>query len=463
MPKEELGKASHWILRSMEWDDTRAKYPNIWQEGMPRHVLAAERLARRLRLGDLIAVYYPSSTKHSRRSERYLGISRVVGLRGADDAGSAWIDLETAHRFREPLDIGRAPGRVFLCCDPEWPARDVSLFRDLLDEALNQGWKSRPHELPAEKPAESEKPAERKKQDTRPAPEPRTEPEAVSRAHPVGAWAAESDRLFGGAHFSGDMRDPREGTWLAVVALSAEALRVIRLEATGRTGLQALLRNLPRDLMHAEAIGMGFPFGLPVPFAESLMGGPFPEEGWWALARRLERATRPEFLVALQEFRDAHGEILRVADERAGTLSPLHRVEPDMGSRFYHGVRMVAEDRSRFAIRPFETAQGKLLFEVHPQAALRRLGIEPESKGDEGRERLLTALEGLQRWPLTLEPAFRRVCRSNDDALEAVIAARCAAVAVETSEVEKTAAELAPEDADRVRVEGWVYGLEESG
>ena len=35
---------------------------------------------------------------------------------------------------------------------------------------------------------------------------------------------------------------------------------------------------------------------------QSLLGGAFPDEGWWALARRLERLTRPEFLVAVEEF-----------------------------------------------------------------------------------------------------------------------------------------------------------------
>ena len=44
---------------------------------------------------------------------------------------------------------------------------------------------------------------------------------------------------------------------------------------------------------------------------------------------------------------------------------------------------------------------------------------------------------------------------------EAVIAARCAAVAVLTAEANKTPEELAPEQAERVRKEGWIYGLGE--
>ena len=460
MTKEEIHRTSHWILRSMEWDDTRARYPNIWHDGMPRNVLATDRLAHRVRLGDLIVTYYPASTKYAERSHRFVGMSRVVGLREADHAGMAWIDLETAHKFNEPLDLGHLPGRVFLCCDPGWPERDVALFDQLAGVAVSQGWKPQPGELSSDAPVE--RPVERstaKPADvSRPAPVEKPRP-AEPTPLPVAPWTEGTDRLFGGADFSGDMRDPRRGTWLAVVALADDALRVVRLEATGRSGLQSLLRNPPRDLMRSEALGMGFPFGLPVPFAESLMGGPFPEEGWWALAKRLEKVTWPEYLVALQEFRDDKGEILRLADERAGTVSPLRRVNPDMGSRFYHGIRMVAADRSRFAIRPFESAQGMLLFEVNSGAAMRNWDLPAELKGKARRERLAEVLEALPEWPLKLEARFRDACRSSEDALDAVVAARCAAVAVLTGETDKTPAELSADDADRIRREGWIYGL----
>ena len=100
MKDNDVTRRSHWILRSMEWDDDKARYPNIWHSGMPRHVLAAERLAGRVRLGDLVAIYYPASRKHSDRSERYLGFCRVVGLRQAEGKDLAWLDLETAFRFQ---------------------------------------------------------------------------------------------------------------------------------------------------------------------------------------------------------------------------------------------------------------------------------------------------------------------------------------------------------------------------
>ena len=69
-------------------------------------------------------------------------------------------------------------------------------------------------------------------------------------------------RLFAGVAYGGDMRDPRHDTWLAMIRLIGERLEVIRLDATGRSGLQAYLRDPDRALMGVEAIGMNFPFGL---------------------------------------------------------------------------------------------------------------------------------------------------------------------------------------------------------
>jgi hypothetical protein len=45
--------------------------------------------------------------------------------------------------------------------------------------------------------------------------------------------------------------------------------------------------------------------------------------------------------------------------------------------------------------------------------------------------------------------------------LDAVIAARCAAIAVLTGEVDRSPDELAPGEGNRIRREGWIYGLEE--
>ncbi len=257
------------------------------------------------------------------------------------------------------------------------------------------------------------------------------------------------------------MRDPKTGTWFALAELLEDgSLRVVRLEATGRLGLQSHLRDPDVEIRRTEAIGLDFPFGLPLPFAESILGGPFPDEGWWALARRLEKMSYPEYLIALQEFRDAHGEVKRHTDEVAHAFSPMHRVNPDMGPMTYHGIRMIAEERSRYAVRPFETAKGHLLIEVYPGGALRRLGFRFHGAGeDEKAAAILPALRNAENLPMEVDEPFRRRCLESRDALDAVIAARCAAVAVITGEAERAPEELSPDRADLIRKEGWIYGL----
>lgn len=473
--QDDLRRHSRWLMRVMEWNDPRARYPNVWHDGMPRHVLAYASVASRLRLGDLIGIFYPSSQSHPERAERFVGLSRVVGLRRADDPAYAWLDLETAHRFDPPLDLGQGPRRVFLCCDPGWPQREVALFQRLLDEAIAQGFSPQPGDTisPAPpKPAaaggrktpEGEGPPEREPDASEePGPSGVPSPPLSGPAEPTpapplphGPSGAASGRLFGGVDFSGDMRDPKEGTWLALLELRGDGLLVTSLRPTGRAGLQALLRDSGSEILKVEAIGLDFPFGLPIPFAEELLGGPFPEDGWWALARRLERMTRPEYLSALKEFRDASGELKRYTDEVAGACSPLHRVNPDLGPMTYHGIRLVAEMRSRYAIRPFETARGRLLLEVYPGWLARKLAAGRE---DGKSDALLAGLERLARWPVEVPDPFRGTCLASRDALDAVLAARAAAVAVLTGEADRPAASLAPEHADRVRLEGWIYGV----
>ncbi|HXV76770.1 MAG TPA: DUF429 domain-containing protein [Candidatus Polarisedimenticolaceae bacterium] len=453
---DELRRRSRWLLRVMEWNDSRARYPNIWIDGMPRHVLAFERIASRLRLGDLIAIYYPASQRHTERSEKFLGLSRAVGVRLAETKGYAWVDLSTVHRFASPLAFDQPPRRVFLCCDPGWPDAEVRLFGKVWDAALAEGWVPEPEDRESgsrvEAAGEAGRPAE-----PAPAVAAAVPRRGVGRRMPAG-------RLFAGVDYSGDMRDPREATWLAIVELCGDRLNVVRLDATGRHGLEGYLREPDATLMNVEAIGLDFPFSVPLGFAERLLGGAFPDEGWWALARKMETLSRPEYLVALQEYRDQHGESRRHTDEVADAFSPLHRVDPDRGPMTFHGIRMIAEDRSRYAVRPFESAQGRLLLEVYPGGFTRRLSplaVSEKANGRGRRQRILSALGHAGYLPTTCDARTARKCLERGDALDAVIAARQAAVAVMTGEVERTPEQLAPDAAERVRREGWIYGLAE--
>jgi len=454
MPIEETRRRSRWILRVLEWNDSRARYPNIWQDEMPRHVLARDAVACRLRLGDLIAVYYPANPSRPRRSEKFVGLSRVAGLRRADESGFGWVDLETAHRFEPPLALSKQPRRVFLCCDSGWPEPDVKMFDEVLHAAVAAGFV--PDEVVADEheTAEHAAPVEAREAAPPPLPLPKLEP----------SHRSDATRSFAGVDYSGDMRDPREGTWLAIVELHDDALHVARLEATGRHGLEGSLRDPDAKLMRVEAIGLDFPFGLPLDFAEKLMGHPFPSEGWWALAKTLERLSRPDYLVAVQEFRDERGETKRLTDEVAQAFSPLHRVNPDLGPMTYHGIRMIAEDRSRYAVKPFETAIGCYLLEVYPGAFVKRMLADPAADGQDGRDRRRKIFDGLGRLrslPVRFDERTAASCLARRDALDAVVAARLAAVAVLSGEVERAPEDLAPGQGDRVRREGWIYGLVE--
>ncbi len=466
---DELRRCSRWMMRALEWDEPRARYPNIWHEGMPRHVMAFDTVARRMRLRDLVVVFHPASRKHEERSNRFLGIARVVGLRQAEQQGFCWIDLETAHRFAPPLDLGATPRRVFLCCDPGWPEQEVALFERVFEEAVSRGWRPAEDERTPPRPtaagpeiaaASVEPPGETPAAgEDETVEEPAAKPEPHESSAPAPSAVTGEGRLFAGVDYSGDMRDPRDGTWLAVVRLMGDTLRVAHLEPTGRHGLQGHLRDPGALLMHAEAIGLDFPFGVPVPFAERLFAGPFPEEGWWALARRFERLTRPEYLVAIQDFRDAEGEPKRVTDERSQAFSPLHRVNPDLGPMTYHGIRMIAEERSRYAVKPFESARARLLLEVYPGGLVRQFSLGNDGGKRARRRAIVDELRRLDELPVAIDEPHLARCLASRDALDAVIAARCAARAVISGEAERPVEELAGEDADRVRLEGWIYGL----
>jgi len=506
MPADEARRRSRWMIRALEWNDPRARYPNLWHAGLPRNLLALDTVASRLRLGDLVAVFHPSSQRYPERSERFVGLVRVVGLRRSDEPAHDWVDFEAAHRLATPLHLGDGPRRVFLCCDPGWPEREVALFRRVFDAAVAEGWVPLAEEgetgAPPWRPPESGRPARKQ---AGAAPPPRDDDEAASEPAPqavaspaapppresaerAGARAprpaaaprrprerpaadpvpriappafnpAGHGRLFGGADYSADLRDARGGCWLALVELDGERLRVARLEPTARNAIQMSLRDADPAVRKAEAIGLTFPFGLPIGFSEKLLGGAFPEEGWWALAKHLDQMSLPDYLVALQEFRDGEGEVRRHTDDVAGGDSPLRRSQPDPASMAYHGIRMLAEERSRYAVRPFEGAKGRLLIEVSAERAAHRLVQVDDGAKGASPGAIIAALAAASPWPLTIDEPYLGRCLSQRLALDAVLAARCAAIAVLSGEASRTPEELAAERASQVEREGWIYGL----
>ena len=86
-----------------------------------------------------------------------------------------------------------------------------------------------------------------------------------------------------------------------------------------------------------------------------------------------------------------------------------------------------------------------------------------DTEGGQGSRNLaiLRALKALPSFPVEMDEPRVRECLASRDALDAVIAARCAAWAVLSGEADLGPADLAPGEGDRVRLEGWIYGLRE--
>lgn len=491
-------RRSRWMLRALEWNDPRARYPNLWVDGMPVQILAFDTVAMRLHLGDLIAVFHPGPKSGARKKGVFVGLSRVAGLRKSFLPDQYWIDLETAHKLKKPLAPARVPRRVFLCCDPEWPGPDVELFGELFAAAVAEGWKPGPGE--GEEPgqravAEAMEPTEpmqakpRVEGEAAVEPESPGEPEAPTSAEngtpesgssdgssvlnemeasmePAAAEAPVEEpepagRLFAGVELGPGLRDERNDTWMAVVQLVGEenpGLELVRLEPCGRAGMSRHLKSPDSVLARVEGFGIGFPFALPESFVKAIHDGDYPSDGWWGLVRFMEKTRYPEYLMKIQEFCKEQEEPVRYTDEKAGSGSPLKRSRPDLGSAAYHGIRMLAEERSRYTVRPFESAKGRYLFEVRPP--LKEVSLDEETIRDRNRwkREIQDRLGGLPALPVRLDDRFRELCGTSGAALKAVLAARQAAAAILSGEVEKSPEELDEEQAERIAREGWIYG-----
>ena len=85
------------------------------------------------------------------------------------------------------------------------------------------------------------------------------------------------------------------------------------------------------------------------------------------------------------------------------------------------------------------------MLEVYPGGVLKRLSLlEADSRA------ILESLTSRGHLPLAVDERIARQCLGRRDALEAVIAARCAANAVLTGEGDRNPDELAPEEGSRV-------------
>ena len=292
-----------------------------------------------------------------------------------------------------------------------------------------------------------------------------------------------------GVDFSGAIERHNKGikTWAAQGQLLENG--TLLLESAKRIRRDPLY-NL---LAHTDApavVAMDFPFGVPAAFADRLSPDRKPTtmpEVWKSIAK----ITPDEFIAARHQFvadykdpRQAGiaplpastlychpGEPQRAGDAKylSGPFSPLHNAAPSMPQMTYHGMQLLRRlhnetPSGRWHVPPMEpTAPPEstvTLLELMPGAFLQVCGLPSKYyKGELRRHwtlrhNILDRLPARAGWPVLDLSNVQDDCIANDDCLDAVVAAVCAASWARCQDHfhHPTAEELA--DA---QLEGWIY------
>ena len=278
-----------------------------------------------------------------------------------------------------------------------------------------------------------------------------------------------SQTLIAGADYSGAKTVPNE-TWLALGTLSSMGLEINSLNRCGSHKL-AMELNSVKEL---NAVGLDFPFSLPVDFlaflAEKLEADAF--QSWQGVVEKIAFLPFEQFLELVTEFKV---EPKRLADKalNRSAISPLHRGNPSMVQMTYQGMKLLASlDPKKFFVLPFQDAIpfGCAVMETYPRETLHSLGLPDTGYKTKDSEKSLATrkeilkglthirdgkLVGREHCPyLTLGKMIERAALESDHALDAVIA--CYAVAVW-----KTAPQFYKDpftdDDPNVLLEGWIY------
>ena len=267
-----------------------------------------------------------------------------------------------------------------------------------------------------------------------------------------------------GVDFSGAARD--RDTWFAQGNLDDGNLLLERVQPIRREDLYWLMLEIPVPAV----VAMDVPFGLPEEFLPHIaIGADFQTiaEIWPVLAYTEFQDLKniaAEFVVNYREPR-------RVVDRLYPECkSTLHRVRPDMLTMTYQGARLLTRwwdqnDRPPWHVMPLDPPPTRseevvTLMETMPGAFLRSVNLpyrNYKGAGNIARQKRDTIIHGLAPKSGIVLPNLnecRYACRANDDCLDAVVAAVCAAAwshdAVDfriPNDCEETAA----------RREGWLY------
>ena len=268
-----------------------------------------------------------------------------------------------------------------------------------------------------------------------------------------------------GVDFSGAARD--RNTWFAQGHLDQDGrLQLERGQPIRRKDLCSLLLGLAPPAV----VAMDFPFGLPEAFLTSIaVGNDYPaiDQIWPVLA-----CTNWDDLTdAATEFVDDFGEPRCAVDHHyPEAKSTLHRVNPDMLPMTYQGAKLLSygwdeNDRPPWRVLPLDPPQAPpeevvTIMETMPGAFLRSVRLPYRGYKGNGPEALLNrdriigeiaANSGIEMPNLD---NFRYACRCNDDCLDAVVAAACAAAwSLGTLPFRVPN----PDEEAAARREGWLY------
>jgi hypothetical protein len=173
--------------------------------------------------------------------------------------------------------------------------------------------------------------------------------------------------------------------------------------------------------------GLDFPFAIPQLAYQALK-----LDKWQDLRELAKHLSREAFLEKLDEKLTRHeqpcttpGLHCRVTDVEAHAQSPLKRVNPNMRSMLYAGLKLLhylhmyrleMQDRSPIRIFPFDPPYGKCIFEVYPSHTWAKVGMPRTTNLRE----FVTRFNALNLLEIILPPEMDTVI--NQDVADACIA-----------------------------------------
>jgi hypothetical protein len=281
-----------------------------------------------------------------------------------------------------------------------------------------------------------------------------------------------SGKFVAGVDFSGSKEVPNE-TWLAIGNLSSLGVQIVEVKRVGSHGLTGLLSEDPPLI----AVGLDFPFSLPMEFAQFITEKRSlkPFQSWQELAECLAFISLEDFQALVEAF---NKEPKRYTDKlcKPPAQSPLHRGNPGMVQMTFHGLRLLASlNPAKFFIEPFQKADAKKcrVVEVYPSGTLSSLHLPYrgyKSKEKKDRDEMFATRKSMVRQLMHLREtgdiALKDVPRlsmsaqiesqaiSSDDAFDAIVACYTAATLVAAPHYFSD-----PFESDNldVLIEGWIF------